>query len=227
MFDAIGQLRVCRKKSMESILSHLYPKVFRKDFIQPGFAVLDFGRDYSGGKLRATMVALKTALQMRCARETCHTLHYQWLGTFDQQATSRFHRDNAAAQSFLMLGYEPSTVKSRLFLADYLRFAKEHNISEDDYFAHHNPMYIEGEQSLAPYITEIEGFDASAYRIVLINNSSSTQDGATLGLLHKAEMVTPDPQASRIVNSMMLVFAAAGEVEQVSEEQVAAFLRGA
>ncbi len=85
-------------------------------------------------------------------------------------------------------------------------------------------MYVEGEQALAPYVTEVEGFDESSYRIVLINNSNSSQEDGTLGLLHKAMMVTPDPQASRIVNSMMLACAEPGELELVSEAQVAAFL---
>ncbi len=209
---------------MESLLSQIHPKVFRRDFTQPGFAVLDFGRDYLAAQLRSTMVALKNGLSARWLLETGYAQHYQWLGRFDQQETSRFHRDNAPAQSFLMLGYEPTTVKSRLFLADYLRYARAHNISEVDYFAHHNPMYVAGEQALAPYITEVENFDASSYRIVLINNSNSTLEDGTIGLLHKAEMVTPDPRATRIVNSMMLAFAAPDAVEAVTAEDVAAFL---
>ncbi len=74
----------------------LYPKIFRQDFTQPGFAVLDFGREDSAEKLRATMIALKNALQERCLQETGLALHYQWLGTFDQQETTKFHRVNGA-----------------------------------------------------------------------------------------------------------------------------------
>ncbi len=37
-------------------------------------------------------------------------------------------------------------------------------------------------------------------------------------------MVTPDPQASRIVNSIMLAYAEPGELELVSDAQVTAFL---
>jgi hypothetical protein len=211
-------------KSKGSLEGSLFASVFRRDFTQPGFAVLDFGRDYSSEKLRGTMVALKNALHERCLHETGRALHYQWLGTFDQQATTKFHRDNAPAQSFLMLGYEPTKVKSRVFLADYLLFARDHNISEADYFEHHNPMYVEREQALAPYTTEVMPFDETTYKIVLINNSNSTENNGTLGLLHKAEMLTPDPRESRIVNSMMLAFAESGEAELVSEAQAAAFL---
>jgi hypothetical protein len=104
----------CRAVSepLDLLQDFTYPKVFRRDFTQPGFAVLDFGRHYSAEKLRGTIVALKNALQTRCFEETGHSLHYQWLGTFDQQKTTKFHRDNAPAQSFLMLGYEPTKVKS-------------------------------------------------------------------------------------------------------------------
>ncbi len=109
-------------------------------------------------------------------------------------------------------------------MADYLLFAREAGISEAEYFAMHNPMYVEGEQALAPSITEVEGFGASTYRIVIFNNSRSTGAGDTLGLLHKAEMVTPDPTVSRFVNSMMLALVAPEEVEGNSEEMEAAFL---
>ena len=104
-------------ESQGSLTTFTYPKVFRQDFTSPGFAVLDFGVDYTPEKLRATMVALKNNLQTRLIAERRLALHYQWLGRFDQQETTKFHRDNAAAQSVLMLGYEPTSVKSRLFLA--------------------------------------------------------------------------------------------------------------
>jgi hypothetical protein len=214
-------------ESLDSLIAFTYPKVFRQAFTSPGFAVLDFGADYSPEKLRATMIALKNGLHARLMSERGIALHYQWLGRFDQQETTKFHRDNAAAQSFLMLGYEPTLVKSRLMLADYLLYAREQQLSEAEYFAFHNPMYVEGEQALVPYLTEVEGFDASTYRIVLFNNSRSTGAGDTLGLLHKAVMVTPDPTVSRFVNSAMLAFAAPGEVEGFSEEMQAAFVQSA
>jgi hypothetical protein len=102
--------------SQDSLTTFTYPKVFRQDFTFLGFAVLDFGIDYTPEKLRATMVTLKNNLQTRLISERGLALNYQWLGRFDQQETTQFHRDNAA-QSVLMLGYEPTSVKSRLFLA--------------------------------------------------------------------------------------------------------------
>jgi hypothetical protein len=38
-----------------------------------------------------------------------------------------FHVDNAADQSFLMLGYEPSEIESELHIADYYKYANESN----------------------------------------------------------------------------------------------------
>ncbi len=49
----------------------------------------------------------------------------------------------------------------------------------------------------------------------------------TITILHKAVMVTPDPTASRFVNSAILAFAVPGEVEGFSEEMQAAFVRSA
>jgi hypothetical protein len=49
-------------------------------------------------------------------------LSYHWLVRFDQQVNTPFV-DNAADQSFLMLGYEPS--ESELHIADYYKYANE------------------------------------------------------------------------------------------------------
>jgi hypothetical protein len=48
-------------------------------------------------------------------------LSYHWLVRFDQQVNTPFHVDNAADQSFLMLGYEPSEIESELHIYKYMR----------------------------------------------------------------------------------------------------------
>jgi predicted nucleotide-binding protein (sugar kinase/HSP70/actin superfamily) len=41
------------------------------------------------------------------------------------------HVDNAADQSFLMLGYEPSEIESELHIADYYKYANESTATKD------------------------------------------------------------------------------------------------
>jgi hypothetical protein len=43
--------------------------------------------------------------------------------TFWPASQYPFHVDNAADQSFLMLGYEPSEIESELHIADYYKYA--------------------------------------------------------------------------------------------------------
>jgi hypothetical protein len=51
-------------------------------------------------------------------------LSYHW-HAFWPASQYPFHVDNAADQSFLMLGYEPSEIESELHIADYYKYANE------------------------------------------------------------------------------------------------------
>jgi len=108
----------------------------------------------------------------------------------------------------LMLGYEPSRVRSRLFLADYTRAAYDLGITPQQFLNDFNPMYRRGEELLGGYVTELPQPAEGHSRILLINNSSLPFTEARtnpLGVMHKAIIVTPDEAERRIVNSTMLV----------------------
>jgi hypothetical protein len=53
--------------------------------------------------------------------------------TFWPASQYPFHVDNAADQSFLMLGYEPSEIESELHIADYYKYANESSTATKDY----------------------------------------------------------------------------------------------
>ena len=93
--------------------------VWRFDFTAPGFAVLDIGPGMDSHTLRSLMVDLKRRLSEIGVRRGGKPFTYLSMARFDQQETTKFHLDGAPDQSMLMLGYEPSKVVSRLFLADY------------------------------------------------------------------------------------------------------------
>ena len=126
------------------------------------------------------------------------------MGRFDQQETTKFHLDNAGDHSYLMLGYEPTQIKSKLYLADYGQLAATLHITEEEYFESYNPIYGKGEILLKPYTTEIEGFLEYNYKIVLINNSNTGLQEGTTGVLHKAEIIQKDPTKERVINSTMI-----------------------
>lgn len=202
----------------------IYQKVFRTDFSEPGFVVIDFGLSFTSEKLRECMVTLKHKLSQMHLDKFGHKLMYQWMIRFDQQETTKFHLDNAADQSFLMLGYEPTKIKSKLYFADYIKFIKNTNIDSDEYFEKYNPLFSDGENQLKPYTTEIEGFSEETYKIVLMNNSNTKKLDETIGVFHKAEIIKKDSTEERIINSTMIYSGHVEEVELFSAEQQQDFI---
>jgi hypothetical protein len=199
----------------------VYPLVWRRDFKMPGFALVDLGTDATSIGLRSLMVNLKRELSQICQQQISKKLIYQSMGRFDQQNTTRFHRDNAPDESLLMLGYEPSDVQSRLFMADYSLCAHALGMTPADFLRDYNPMYQRGEDELRQFSTELIEFKPTHYQIVLVNNSSApySQDAfSPQGVLHKAEILTPDNTLHRVVNSAMLSTAAPGADDIVTIE---------
>lgn len=191
----------------------LFPLVWRRDYSAPGFALVDLGTTTTSTALRSLMVELKREFSAICRTQAGNDLIYQSMGRFDQQNTTRFHRDNAPEESLLMLGYEPTPVPSRLLMADYSRCAHDLGITPADFLRDHNPMYQRGEEALSRYATVLDPFRAEHFQIVLINNSAapwSSEGFRSQGVLHKAEILAPDATQSRIVNSTMLAAAPIG-----------------
>jgi len=169
------------------------------------------------------MVDLKGRLSEIAVNRGGKPFTYRSMARFDQQETTKFHLDGAPEQSMLMLGYEPSRVRSRLFLADYTRAAFDLDITPQQFLTDFNPMYKKGEELLDRYITELPQPGDGNSRILLINNSSLPfTEGRTnpLGVMHKA-IVTPDDAERRIVNSTML----AVDGDEIGVEKQEEFVR--
>jgi hypothetical protein len=169
------------------------------------------------------MVNLKGHLSEVHRRRTGLPFLFRSMARFDQQVTTKFHLDGAPDQSLLILGYEPSKVRSRLFLADYTRAAFDLGITPQQFLQDFNPMFKKGEELLGRYATELPQPDDGQARIVLINNSSLPFTEARtnpLGVMHKATIDTPNDAERRIVNSTMLVT----EGEEIAAEKQAEFV---
>jgi hypothetical protein len=192
----------------------IFEKVWRTDFTAPGFCLLDLGRGVDSHALRSRMLTIK--IRLNEVAETPFTIRS--MSRFDQQETTKFHIDGAPAESLLMLGYEPSNVRSRLFLADYSRAAFDLGIEPRQFLIDFNPMFRKGDDVLSRYVTELPQPEAGHARILLINNSWLPFTEARtnpLGVMHKAIIVTPDESERRIVNSVLL----ATEGEEISVEE--------
>lgn len=199
--------------SIHELSKFLFNNVFRTSFEKPGFGIIDLGAKSSSKELRGLMVALKNALSLRLEHRNKKKLNYQWMGRFDQQATTKFHIDNAKDQSFLMLGYEPSQIESKLYLADYAQFANDQHLTHNDFFSDHNPIFSDKEAQLSEYITAVEYFPKEHWKLVLINNSN-LKSNETYGVMHKAEIIKKDLGKSRIINSTMIYSADGNEIDE-------------
>jgi hypothetical protein len=208
----------------QGIAGRVFSLVWRFDFTSPGFCLLDAGAGVDSHILRSWMVSLKQQLSKVAVLRGGRPLVFRSMARFDQQETTKFHLDGAPDQSMLMLGYEPSGVQSRLFLADYAHAAFDPGITPQQFLRDHNPMYRRGEELLARYVTELPQPEPGHARILLINNSSLPFIEARtnpLGVMHRAIIVTPDDSERRVVNSVMLVV---GESDEFGQEQQREFV---
>jgi hypothetical protein len=208
----------------DGIAETVFALVWRFDFTAPGFCLLDAGPNVDSHTFRSEMVELKERLSEVAVRRGRPPFIFRSLGRFDQQETTKFHLDGAPEQSLLMLGYEPSKVRSRLFLADYSRAAFDLGITPRQFLQDRNPMYRHNEELLARYVTELPQPAEGHARIVLLNNSSlpfTEEHTNPLGVMHKADILNPTPAERRLVNSMMLTT----EGEDIGKELQEEFVR--
>ena len=198
-----------------AVAGRVFDLVWRLDLAAPGFCVLDAGPGVDSRTLRAWMVRLAGLLSEVGVRRVGYGFGVRAVARFDQQVTTKFHLDGGPDRSALVLGYEPSRVRSRLLLADYSWAASDRGLTPQEFLRHHNPMYRAGEDALAPYVTELPPPAAGHARIVVVNNSSLPFTPARvnpLGVLHKAEIVDPSAAERRVVNSILI---AAGQGDEV------------
>ncbi|MBA4064198.1 MAG: hypothetical protein C0501_10880 [Isosphaera sp.] len=174
----------------------VFARVWRTALDQPGFAVLRFPRPVTSRELRRAMLDLARAFPVPFAVER--------LGRFDQQVSSKFHRDGAPPASLLLLGYEPTPVRGRLFVADGSRAAAGAGVPLPEFVARFNPMFPAGEAAYRPFVTELELPHGEAHVVAINNSLLPFGDGNPLGVLHQAVIDRPDPAARRVINSVGL-----------------------
>jgi hypothetical protein len=175
----------------------VYQRVWRTALDQPGFALLRFAREISSRELRRAMVDMVGAFPVRFVPER--------FGRFDQRVSSRFHRDGAPSASLLVLGYEPTAVRSRFWIADSSAAAGAAGLSLKEYLTANNPMFPSGEAALAPFVTELELPHGEAFVIVANNSELPLGNGHPLGVLHKAVIppqAGPEQTGPRVINSI-------------------------
>jgi hypothetical protein len=199
----------------------IHERVCRTNFDAPGFCLVSLGERISSTSLRRSMIDLfHTLRSIHEERRGGSTLQLLSAARFDQQETTKPHRDGGPDECFLMLGYEPSIIRAELDMSDYSRCAHDHGLTPSEFLARHNPMFTSGADMLRDYTTRVRCFCNRNHQILVVNNSSAPYAGDTprwQGVLHTARIVTPDASQRRIVNSMMVASAPIGASDVVSE----------
>jgi hypothetical protein len=206
-------------ESPRVIAEAVYHHVFRTDFSEPGFALIDLGPDCGSEGQRQLMINLKNEFSRLEGTHRGRELVYQSLTRFDQQVTTKPHRDGGPDESILMLGYEPSLIESRLEMSDYSKCAHDLGMTPADFLDRFNPMFSAGRDQLVTYTTPIDHFDNRSYQIVIINNSMKPFGDGLVGVLHTATIINPNPDLRRVINSTMLAVVSQGEGGGAAEEQ--------
>jgi len=211
--------------------AEVYRLACRTNFAAPGFALLRLNDVKSSVEQRQTIVQLKESLSTLHRALVGQSIGWFSLNRFDQKSTTRPHRDAGPAQSLLILGYEPSPIKSDLWIGDYSACAHELGLSPVQFLEEFNPMYDKGLSNLAPYIIPVAEFDNNAYNILIINNSSAALDRQQhhwQGVLHNAELHTGNLKkigARRIINSTCVAPLEEGDNEGATAEEVENFVK--
>jgi hypothetical protein len=182
---------------LPDLATAVFRRVWRTTLDEPGFALIRFADPVESHALRRFLLDLAAAFPISFVPER--------LGRFDQQVSSRFHRDGAPPASLLLLGYEPSRVRSRVFAADAERAAVEAGLPVNEYLAAHNPMTPAGQARLWPVATELALPVNEPFVVVLNNSLLPPCADRVLGVLHKAEVPEPDLAATRVINSVGLM----------------------
>lgn len=136
-------------QSPSEIAEAVYNRVFRTDFSQPGFALIDRGRNFGSETQRQLMIDLKYELSQLERKHRGHELVYQSLTRFDQQVKTKPHRDDDRNESILVLGYGPSLIETRLGMSDYSKCAHDRGMTPAEFLKQFNPMFSDGQDRLA------------------------------------------------------------------------------
>jgi hypothetical protein len=198
------------------------------DFHSPGFCLLNLGAESSSHEFRRFMIELVRQMSLLHRAAAGRELVVATAARFDQQASTKPHRDGGPDECLLMLGYEPSGIRAELQMSDYSRCAHELGLAPSEYLEKHNPMFGPGEPLLNQFTTPVTCFSNACYQILAINNSNaaySADDPRWQGVLHTATILNPDESLRRVVNSMMIASVSPGDPEPVSAEELDAFVR--
>lgn len=204
-----------------------YERAARHDFDSSGFCLIQLAAHATSLELRAAMWKLRHEFSRIHHERTGRHIVVASAGRFDQQETTKPHRDGAPDESLLVLGYEASAVESEVALLDYSACAHDMDLTPAAFLDRHNPMFARGADLLKPWTTPVESFSNRRPQILVINNSMAAyapDESRWQGVLHTATIPHPDESQRRVINSMMLVSEDHSDTDAVTAADLQEFL---
>lgn len=194
------------EEEVKSLVLKIYDQVYRKGLDKPGFSHIKFCYGIESREFRVLTVKFIEQFNEVYFENNNEKLKCITMGRYDQKETTKFHLDGGPEESYLILGYEPSEIKSEISFADYSLAAFNMNISPKEFLLNYNPMFREGEDLLKPYVTDLIYFDETKTNLLFFNNSCGTFDSnqISLGVLHKARITNSFVSKARIINSIQI-----------------------
>lgn len=194
------------RENVQKVANVLFQKAGRENFSSPGFSLLRLGSEGTSRGLRELMLGVFDELSRLCEVERGTQLVALSMSRFNQQTSTKPHRDGGPAESLslLLLGYEPTPIESQMAMADYSQCARDLDLTPAEFLERHNPMFPQGGELLADYTTALREFDPKQYQILLVNNSVAEFQSGWQGVLHQATIPHPNKTAERVVNSIQL-----------------------
>lgn len=206
-------------------IDNIFDVVLRHSTDKPGFFYKDLGSNLVSTSFRLLMLELKEQLSELCTVRRDKQINYQWMSRANHKNSSNFHIDSAPEESVLILGYEPTIVESKVYLADYTKFLEEKGLAAQDYFRNSiNGNFAPNDDELTPYVSELTPFPKDHYRLVIINNSRSYGQ-KSYGVFHRGEVQKNINQKDRIVNAVMIAVCEMGVEESCSEFMISDFAK--
>lgn len=206
-------------------IDNIFVDVLRQSTEKPGFYYKDLGSDLGSISFRKLMLAVKEQLSELCKNRRGKQINYQWMSRANHRNTSNFHIDTAPEESILILGYEPTTIESKVYLADFTKYLEEKDLEAQDYFRNSvNGNFAPDDEELTPYVSELTPFPKGHYRLVIINNSRSYGQ-KSYGVFHRGEVPNNLEQEDRIVNAVMIAVCEMGVEESCSEYMISDFAK--
>ena len=210
-----------------ALASTLFHHTCRVGLQEAGFSLLQLGREWGSRALRQLMLDLLDELSILCQSQQGRPLRVLSMSRFNQQNTTRPHRDGGPAESLLLLGYEPTPIESRLSMVDYSACARDRGLTPMEFLDRHNPMFHSGRDVWADYTTNLAEFDSREFQVLLINNSSAgydENDSHWQGVLHQATIPHPREDAVRVVNSIQLTPDTSPQITPITSDERRRFL---